>query len=328
LDIEADNLRQSYQMVNQSPLGAGAVATSSFPIDRKRLSDLLGFAKPVENSLFANETSIINNGASLVGATTSGALIIGTLVSDIELQYARTYPWFTVREAEGSLTSRSSSMPHKVNPTILNDVRQQASLVIGMGMTYTIRSHNVQHGMPDSKRAEPNQALALYAKMMEQVTTLFDNLDFDEKIAREEVELEYAATPEVADTLQREAKVPFRIGHEYATAIVDHGKANRIAPADFPYDVAKSLFTKVAEHSGSSVKDLPLTEQAFRKAMSASNMVDVAKGLGGPQTSEVDRMIDEGKKRIEMDQRWIAQQREELTTASQRLEEAFRLTAN
>ena len=327
-DGEAENLRQAYALTNRSPLGAGAVATSSFPLDRGRLSTLLGFEAPLENSLFANELSVIGSGSRIVGAATSGALIVGALTSDLEAQYARTYPWFTVREAEGTLTSRSSSMPHKVNPSILNDARQQASLVIGMGQTYTLRAHNVPHGMPDAKRGEPDQALALYTTMMRQVATLFDNLSFDAKTAREEIELEYAATPELADTLQREAKVPFRIGHAFASAVVDYGKANRIAPAAFPYAMAQRLYAEEAAKAGLASTRLPLDAKAFARVMSPDNMVAVAKGLGGPQPAEVDRMLAAEGAAITADDRWIAERRAALAKASDGLEIEFLKTAN
>ena len=327
LEVEAENLRAAYDLVNRSPLGAGAVATSSFPLDRRRLSDLLGFSGPLENSLFANELSIISAGARVVGATTSGALVISTLASDLELQYARTYPWFALREDEGVLTSRSSSMPHKVNPSIINDVRQQASLVVGMGETYVVRSHNVQHGMPDSKRAEPDQALALYGRMMDQVVAVFSNLQFDAAAARAEVELEYAATPELADTLQREAKVPFRVGHAFASAVVDHGKARRIAPADFPYEVAVKLYGEAAAKAGARERRLPISQAAFRKAMSPDNMVIVARGLGGPQPAEVARMLEAAAAAIEADRRWIDERRQAQSRADKTLEEAFARTA-
>lgn len=325
LDVEFDNLKEAYKVVNQSPLGAGAVATSSFPLDRQRLSLLLGFAQPIENSLFANELSIINAGAKVVSATTSGALIIGTLASDIELQYARTVPWFTVRDGKG-LTGRSSSMPHKVNPTIVNDIRQEASILVGTGMTYTVRSHNVQHGMPDSKRDEPNVALTQYGKMMDDVVRLFRNLDFDEAVARNEVEIEYSATPELADTLQREYKVPFRVGHHVSSAVVEYGKAHNLAPARFPYAVARTLYADIAREAHVAPAELPLDEVQFHKAISSANMVATAVGLGGPQPAEVDRMITASATRINSDTQWIAQQRAGLSAASLKLADAFRKT--
>lgn len=327
LSDEAKNLQDAYEVVNQSPLGAGAVITSSFPVDRQVLSDMLGFAHPLENSIYANETSIIGTGAKIVGATTSGALIVGTLVSDLELQYARTKPWFTVIEAEGTLTSRSSSMPHKVNPTILNNVRQQASLVIGMGTTYVIRSHNVQHGMPDSKRSEPDQAMALYVTMLKQTKTLFDNLEFHPDRARAEVEIEYAAAPELSDMMQREYGVPFRVGHDYSSLIVDYGKENDIDPADFPYDVAQQIFRDVAVEYELDSEELPLSAEEFAQALSADNMVDVVKGMGGAQPAEVDRMLADERAKIDADTQWIQQQRDHLAAAAATLEEAFQKTA-
>lgn len=326
-DDEAQGLQQAYEVVNRSPLGAGAVATSSFPLDRVRLAALLGFSAPLENSLYANELSIIGAGTRLTGAATSGALMIATLTADLEAQYARTYPWFTVREDEGVLTSRSSSMPHKVNPTILNDIRQQASLVIGMAQTYTLRAHNVPHGMPDGKRAEPDQALALYSTMMRQTATLFDNLQFDAAGARAEVELEYAATPEMASALEREAKTPLRVAHDFASAVVDYGKANRLPPASFPYAVARRLYAEAADRAGLTARDLPLSAAAFARVMTPDNLVETAKGLGGPQPAEVDRMLAASAESIERDARWIAAERQSQTKASSELEAAFLLTA-
>ncbi|GAA4326684.1 argininosuccinate lyase [Pigmentiphaga soli] len=325
LEVEFDNLRQAYDIVNQSPLGAGAVATSSFPLDRHRLSDLLGFSRPIENSLFANELSVISAGARVVSATTSGALIIGALASDIEQQYARTVPWFTVSEGPG-LTGTSSSMPHKVNPTIVNDIRQQASVLVGTGMTYTVRSHNVPHGMPDSKRGEPNVAIGQYAKMMDDVARLFGNLNFDESVARQEVETEYSATPELADTLQRMHKVPFRVGHHFASAIVEYGRAHGLPPARFPYAVARTLYANIAGQAGIAPNELPLDEVQFEQAISSTNMVASALGLGGPQPAEVDRMIAAGGDRTASDARWIAHQRARLAEASQLLRDAFQAT--
>ena len=325
LDVEFDNLQQAYEVVNQSPLGAGAVATSSFPLDRQRLSDLLGFSRPIDNSLFANELSIIGAAAKMMGATTSGALIIGTLASDLELQYARTVPWFTVRDGPG-LTGTSSSMPHKVNPTIVNDIRQQASVLIGTGMTYTVRAHNVPHGMPDAKRQEPNVAIAQYAKLMDDVARLFANLNFNEEVARQEIESEYAATPELADILQRVHKIPHRVGHLYASAIVEHGRAHRLPPAEFPYAVATILYACVARKAGVTPAELPLDAEEFQRALSSGNMVASAVGLGGPQSAEVDRMLAAGSARVASDVRWIQQQHARLATASQQRRDAFQAT--
>ena len=74
-DREATRMREAYVRLNQSPLGAAALGTSSFPVDRPRLAELLGFDGPIENSYDANQISPIDGGAELASVATSGALI-------------------------------------------------------------------------------------------------------------------------------------------------------------------------------------------------------------------------------------------------------------
>src|SRR6266550_8993139 len=57
LERNAERLRQAYTNVNRSPLGSAALGTSSFPVNRARLAELLGFDGIVENSLDANQIS-------------------------------------------------------------------------------------------------------------------------------------------------------------------------------------------------------------------------------------------------------------------------------
>src|SRR5262249_29231094 len=150
-------LRQAWARLNVSPLGAAALGTSSFPVNRPRLAELLGFDGLVENSFDANQLSPMDGGAELVGIASSAALTIDMLLADITVQYAQTRPW--LRLAEGNFTGTSSIMPQKRNPTGMVALRTAASTVVGDAQTFLIQSHNVAAGMGDYKEEQPNKVL-------------------------------------------------------------------------------------------------------------------------------------------------------------------------
>jgi argininosuccinate lyase len=321
LERDGARLAQAFATVNKSPLGAAALGTSSFPVNRPRLAELLGFDGVIENSLDANQISPIDTGAELVSVATSIALTVGTLVSDLEAQYRMTTPWLTLEE--GELTGVSSIMPQKRNPVALNDVRIRASEVLGSATTYLFKAHNVPHGVPDYKGTDPAQTLARTSDMLGKLTAVVQRLTFNAARALEEVNADYATTTELADILQRDADVPFRVGHHFASDLVTYGRSNSLRPTQISFAAAQEIYAKAAAHFGLKETKLPLSEADFRRALTAENMVRSSLGLGGPQPAEVQRMLAAQRAQLTADQAWITQQRAKLAAASTALNRAF-----
>jgi argininosuccinate lyase len=73
----SDRLQEAYHRINQSPLGAAALGTSSFPIDRKRLAVLLGFDGLVENSYDANHLASVDSSLEAASALEISAIQLG-----------------------------------------------------------------------------------------------------------------------------------------------------------------------------------------------------------------------------------------------------------
>ena len=332
-DRDAERLREAYARLNLSALGAAALGTSSFPVDRPRLAQLLGFDGVVENSLDANQISPIDTGAEAVGIASTSALTIGTFIADITQQYAESKPWFLL--TEGELTGTSSIMPQKRNPSGLVFLRAQASTVIGHAQTFVLVAHNVAAGMSDYKPFinpkqgnQPNNVVRELTDLLDGFRLLIGTLAFDEARALDEVNADYSTTTELADTLQREADVPFRVGHHFASELVNFGRAHGLKPSDIPYSEGQRVYTEAAGAFKLANTNLPLSEAAFRRALTAENMMRVSQGLGGPQPAEVARMIAGQAARLQADRAWLDDQRSKLKDASAALDAAFSALRN
>ena len=308
-----DRLREAYVRINRSPLGAAALATSSFAIDRKRLAELLGFDGVVENSYDANHVSSSDSSLELASILQITAVQLGQFAQDIHTQYTSPSPWILLME--GKLTGVSSLMPQKRNPAALEQLRTQCSLMAGDMQTVFLLSHNNRTGMFDTRSYNPvptERPLRVY-HLLRQV---LDGLVIDKDRALAEVDAGYTTTTEIADSLLRTADVPFRVGHDYASRLTNYGRSKGLKISEISYAAAADVFRQMTK------QDLPLTEAQFRQAISAEHMVYGSKGAGGPQLSEVERMIAEDRAKLRSDMSWLSSRTEHLATAASLLDKA------
>jgi argininosuccinate lyase len=214
LDRDSERLQETYRRINLSPLGAAALGTSGFPLDRKRLAVLLGFDGLVENSYDANHLASVDSSLELASVLEISAIQLGQFAQDIHTQYADPVPWFTL--SEGKLTGISSIMPQKRNPAALEQLRAQSSIIVGEMQTVFLIAHNNRTGMFDYRgydpvpSARPVEVFNLFGKVLDGIVVNKDR-------ALAEVNADYSTTTEIADVLLQTASVPFRIGHHFAS---------------------------------------------------------------------------------------------------------------
>jgi len=209
-------------------------------------------------------------------------------------------------------------------------LRAQASTVIGHAQTFLLVAHNVAAGMSDYKPFinpkqgnQPNNVVRELTDLLEGFRSLIGTLAFDEARALAEVNADYSTTTELADTLQREADVPFRVGHHFASELVNFGRAHDLKPSEIPYSEAQRVYAEAAKAFRGANANLPLSEAAFRRALTPENMVGASQGLGGPQPAEVARMIAGQATSLQGDRGWLDDQRRKLKDASAALDAAF-----
>ena len=323
-DRDATRIREAYARLNLNPLGVAVYGTSSFAVDRVRLAELLGFDGNVENGYDAAQISPMDTSAEVGQVVAISALTVAQLVDDIHTQYHQVSPWLLI--AEGSQTHTSSIMPQKRNPTVLNNTRLSASEVLADAQGYMVIAHNVTPGMPDYKREHSSRALESATRMFVNVGLLFDNLVVNATRALDEVNAEWSTTTELADVLQREADVPFRAGHHFASELVTFGRDRKLRPADLAFADVRRIWIEAGKKYDVDAR-FPLSEARFRSALSPEGMIAAAKGLGGPQPAEVARMVELEKRRLSDDEKWLRDTRARLAAAQQRLDTAFQALA-
>ncbi len=309
-----ERLQETYVRVNKCPLGAAALATSSFPLDRNRLAEQLGFEGLVENAYDANHLAPVDSALEVAAAYSSAAVQTGMFAQDIHAQYAEPVPWFML--AAGELTGTSSIMPQKRNPAALEQLRAQSSILLSEMQTMTFVAHNNRPGMFDYRMYDPvpaGRALQVF-KLFKQVV---EALVVNKARALEEVHADYSTTTEIADALLQRAEVPFRTGHHFASRLTDFGRGKGLK-------LQEIRFTEVARIYQEQAKaELPLTEKEFREVISAEYMVFGRQGLGGPQKSETKRMLAVAIKAVQTNTAQLNKHAEHLASRQQSLDQAF-----
>ena len=311
----------AFNETNQSPMGTTVLNGTSWPLNRHRMAELLGFDAVIDNAFdagqIAGEDMFVQTAQSLV----LPMLHIGHFIQEIMTQYAQSRPWMLVTS-----TYVSSAMPQKRNPGPLIDVRRNASEVINETNGTVWRVHNLMTGMYDGKDLPLGRQLFDDATtVMNDFTDVVGMLKIDPKRALEELNSDWTASQELADILMRRFNVPFRVGHHFASAMVTYARCHQLTPLTFPYDVACTLWTEEVkkEAEGTASETFPLSEAEFKAALDPVAIVANRHVYGGPQESEMDRQFEERLQAMQRDEKWVEETLARIETATEKRQSLY-----
>jgi len=312
---DGERLVEQWARLNRCPLGAGPLGTSGFALDRNRLAQLLGFDGPIENSYDANLVASMDAKVEFAHALALSALHVGQFVENIHTQYHDPAPWLILGEGE---TSTSTSMPQKRNPRPLDRIRTDATAVLGGAQLVALYAHNTNTGMHDYRSAAPALELAeRHARMLDRYRRVVAGLVVDRTRALEEINDDYATMSEVADTLVREARIPFRTAHRYASELTRHGRTKGVRPIDMGDDDLARIYRETIG------APLAVDVGVIRNAMDPEKLVAARRGLGGPQPDSVEAMLAAHRAEVEEARDWLAVTWRRLEVAGTDLDAAF-----
>jgi argininosuccinate lyase len=315
---DSQRLREAYARIDQSPLGAGALATSGFALNRRRLAELLGFSDLCENSYDCIGVASADTKIELAQVFATSAIGVGRFCSDLVAQHTSPMPGLTV---SNEYTGGSSIMPQKRNPKVLEQLRNVSSRVVGAAGKVALVAHNTPFGdIADVRGVALTEALEvadLATKMYAALADLMDGLVVDVNAFERLVRSDYSTMTELADTLFREAGVPFRVGHAFAKRVTEFGRSRMVGPAE----VAQADLVRL--YSDETGTDFPLDHATYLRAVDPAEFVRSRTGTGGPQPAEITRMRSEHERDLAELNAWRSSEVERLAVAAETLDAAF-----
>jgi len=282
LERNLKRLMNVYERVNQSPMGAGALATTSFPINRERVAELLGFNGLIENSIDA--VSSRDFLLETLAALSIMAVDVSRFAEDLIIWSSME---FGLIDLPDEFTSTSSIMPQKKNPEVLEVIRARMSTILG---DFIIASTMLK-GLPSTYNLDFQEATPKLwdaAEIMIEALWIFSetvrNIKARKNVMKKPL-LSFLTATELANMLVRKYGVPFRTAHKIVGTLVkklmDEGKTL--------LDVTPELLMKVSAKFLSSPLHVKVKE--IREAIDPASFIMLHSVRGGPSKDEVERML-------------------------------------
>ncbi|WP_038055460.1 argininosuccinate lyase [Thermus amyloliquefaciens] len=217
LSRDAGRLKDARERLNESPLGAAALAGTGFPIDRHYTARELGFHRPMRNSLDAVGSR--DFALEVLSALNIGMLHLSRLAEELILYSTEEFGFVEVPDA---FATGSSIMPQKKNPDILELIRAKAGRVLGalVGLSTVVKGLPLAYNKDLQEDKEPLlDALATYRDSLKLLAALLPGLKWRRERMWQAAEEGYALATELADYLA-EKGLPFREAHHVVGRLV------------------------------------------------------------------------------------------------------------
>ena len=218
--------------LNESPLGAAALAGTSFPIDRMATAKALGFDRPMANSLDAvSDRDFV---LETLSASSIAAVHLSRFAEEIVIW---TSPLVGLVRLSDKFTTGSSIMPQKRNPDAAELVRAKTGRIIGAltGLLIVMKGLPLayQKDMQEDKQGamEAFEALSLAIRAMDGMVR---DLVPDQARMQAAAGEGYATATDLADWLVRTLKMPFRDAHHVTGRIVAKASKEGVALHELP----------------------------------------------------------------------------------------------
>ncbi|MFT4414995.1 argininosuccinate lyase [Fredinandcohnia humi] len=276
LDRDKERLQDSLKRINMSPLGAGALAGTTFPIDRSYSATLLGFEKIYENSIDA-----VSDRDFIIEFLSNSSLIMMHLSRFCEELILWSTQEFNFIEMDDAFATGSSIMPQKKNPDMAELIRGKTGRVYGnlLGLLTVLKGTPLAY---NKDMQEDKEGMFDTVRTIKGSLKIFEGMVSSMKVKKEvmaaAVKKDFSNATELADYLASKG-LPFREAHEVVGKLVltciEHG----VYLSDLPL----SVFKEASSLFEDDIYGVLLPETAVSRRISA----------GGTGFEEVRRVLEQ-----------------------------------
>lgn len=308
---DGERLLAMWPRLNRSPMGAAALSTSGYPVDRDFVAEALGFEGLVENSYEA----VASADFSAEYAAWAQLLLghVSRFVTDLmfwvtnEVAAIRLHP---------SLIQVSSIMPQKRNPVAVEHLRAFTTRAMGLAAAIVQQMHNVPYGDINDVNDDLQPSLRRLTSELTDILQLLGDVVATMEVDRELLERRsadgFAAVTELADTLVRDVGLPFRTAHRVVSDVVEALIADARSLQHLRLDLLDEIAVRV---TGAPTG---LSAEQLRRAVDPIHFVAVRTVRGGPAPEEMQRYLVQADKRLQSDQKACQQLSDHLAEAKKR----------
>ncbi len=283
LERDRGRFADARRRLNECPLGAAALAGTSFPIDRRMTAAALGFDRPCANSLDA--VSDRDFALETLAACAIAAMHLSRLAEEIVLWMT---PQFAFVRLSDRWTTGSSIMPQKRNPDAAELCRAKVGRIAGafQGLLMVMKGLPLTYSKDMQEDKEQTfDALRAFAVAVAAMAGMIEDLEPLPEAMHRAASRGYSTATDLADWLVRTLQLPFREAHHVTGAIVRAAEARGVGLEALPLSVMQDIEPRIT----GAVFDVLSVEASVRSRTS----------YGGTSPQNVRKMARTWTKRLE-----------------------------
>lgn len=305
---DADRLKAAYAHTNLCPMGAAALSGTGFPIDRERVSNLLGFSEVLENTYDA--VAARDFVAEAAAALAVSMVTLSRVAEDLIIWSTQEFAMVDIPE---DFAITSSIMPQKKNPFVLEHIKGRAGHVIAAltGVLTILKGTSFSHSreVGGESGAGILNAFSLCHGSLSMMSHLLPSLGFNAALMERRASESFCTVTDLVDLIVRKKGIPFRTAHQIVAQIV-----NTVQQQGMSVDaISTALISQIARRITGS--ELTLPESDLREALNANRNVAAREVKGGPGPAALTDMISRQHAYHRDHRTWLAEQRSALAGA-------------